>query len=150
MGPQRFNIRVYGLLLKEDSVLISLENLDGFEFVKFPGGGLEFGEGILDCLQREFREELGVEIQSPELFYINDFYQASKFSASDQLISIYYTLKSAIPVNSFSVTETKPDGRLHTMLFEWKTLHTLTADDFTFPVDKVVIQKLKASLGANE
>lgn len=150
MKPQRFNIRVYGLLIQDNCVLISKENLDGFEFVKFPGGGLEFGEGIADCLQREFKEELGIEIHSPVLFYLNDFYQVSQFSASDQLISIYYTLSTTEPLSTFSLTETKPDGRLHIMQFEWKSLATLTPNDFTFTVDKVVIQKLKELFGVNE
>ncbi len=51
----RFNIRVYILLLDErnNSVLLSDEIVDSEYITKFPGGGLEKGEGILDCLHRE-------------------------------------------------------------------------------------------------
>lgn len=36
--------------------------------MKFPGGGLEYGEGVLECLHREFDEELNVKIDVIEHF----------------------------------------------------------------------------------
>ena len=89
---------IYGIVINDQGeVLISHERRNGFEFTKFPGGGLELGEGILDALKREFLEELGVPVESARLFYLNDFYQASVFKAEDQIISFYYlvTLKSS-------------------------------------------------------
>ena len=50
-----FNIRVYGILLNDrNEVLVSDECRNGYSFTKFPGGGLEFGEGLVDGLKREF------------------------------------------------------------------------------------------------
>jgi ADP-ribose pyrophosphatase YjhB (NUDIX family) len=65
MRPDRFNIRVYALILdrQEKNILISDERVAGLEFSKFPGGGLEFGEGVMDCIHREAIEELGQEIE---------------------------------------------------------------------------------------
>ncbi|MFN5439619.1 MAG: NUDIX hydrolase, partial [Bacteroidota bacterium] len=41
-----FNIRVYGILISDDNqVLVSDEFIRGNYYTKFPGGGLEFGEG---------------------------------------------------------------------------------------------------------
>ena len=61
--PSRFNVRVYGLLINDRSeVLISREIIQGMRVTKFPGGGLEFGEGIEDGLKREFIEELSLEV----------------------------------------------------------------------------------------
>ena len=55
----RFNIRVYGLLINEQKqVLVSDELIRGSYITKFPGGGLEFGEGTRNCLQREFMLKL--------------------------------------------------------------------------------------------
>ena len=52
-----FNIRVYALLINEkNEVLITDEFRFGKEVTKFPGGGLHWGEGTIDCLQRECRE----------------------------------------------------------------------------------------------
>jgi 8-oxo-dGTP pyrophosphatase MutT (NUDIX family) len=58
-----FNIRVYGILVNEEKkVLVSDELIRGSYITKFPGGGLEFGEGTRDCLQREFMEEMNIFI----------------------------------------------------------------------------------------
>ncbi|MBL4624869.1 MAG: NUDIX domain-containing protein [Flavobacteriales bacterium] len=57
--PNKFNIRVYGLLFNEQGdLLVSDEERFGNKFTKFPGGGLEFGESIISCLIREYNEEL--------------------------------------------------------------------------------------------
>src|SRR6478609_2076845 len=91
----RFNIRVYGLLVNaEGAVLLSRERIGDIEFTKLPGGGMEFGEGTHECLIREFKEELGIDIEVTEHFYTTDFFQQSAFRSADQLISIYYKVKS--------------------------------------------------------
>ena len=73
-----FNIRVYGILLdKNKRVLISDEFIRGNYFTKFPGGGLEFGEGTRDCLKREFKEETGLDVEIKEHIYTTDFFQIS-------------------------------------------------------------------------
>ena len=55
---EKLNLRVYGLLLNNNGeVLLTDESRFGMEFTKFPGGGIELGEGISDCLKREFIEE---------------------------------------------------------------------------------------------
>ena len=44
-----FNIRVYGILINDaKQVLVSDEYIRGTYITKFPGGGLEFGEGTRD------------------------------------------------------------------------------------------------------
>ena len=93
MEEKNFNIRVYGLLINDrNKILLSDESRNGMVFTKFPGGGLVFGEGTIDCLKREFIEELGIEIEVMELFYFTDFHFHSAWNKHDQLISIYYFL----------------------------------------------------------
>ena len=56
---KQFNLRVYGILINDQKqVLVSDEYIRGKHYTKFPGGGLEFGEGTRDCLAREFMEEM--------------------------------------------------------------------------------------------
>src|SRR5688500_15254353 len=110
----RFNIRVYGILINEkDEVLLVNETMGGFSFTKFPGGGLEFCEGIADCLKREFSEETGLEITLNRHLYTTDFFQQSAFRKTDQLISVYYLVKAAkdpIDINLQDQTDLQDDS----------------------------------------
>jgi len=140
--PERFNIRVYGLLYNEkNEILLSTENIDGYEFTKFPGGGLEFGEGTKECLIREFKEECGVQIQIEKHIYTTDFFQASAFNEKDQLISIYYRISCEdylkIPLHKFSAPDSKYDN--HSILFFWVNKSHLDKKMLTFPIDKLVL-----------
>ena len=59
-----FNIRVYGICINSNNqVLVADEIVRGNYLTKFPGGGLEFGEGTRDCLKREFKEEMDLEVE---------------------------------------------------------------------------------------
>ena len=91
----RFTIRVYGILKDENNrVLLSDEFIRGDYFTKFPGGGLELGEGTRDCLKREFKEETGLDVIVGEHIYTTDYYQQSAFNPNDQIISIYYFVRA--------------------------------------------------------
>lgn len=88
-----FNVRVYGILVNaQNEVLISDEQLGSVAFTKFPGGGLEYGEGIIDALKREFLEECNLEIEIVRHLYTTDFFEKSSFNDS-QIISIYYVVR---------------------------------------------------------
>lgn len=142
MQPEHFNIRVYGLLINElNEVLLSDEHRFGHAFSKFPGGGVELGEGISEALNREFMEEINLPVQSMDLFYVNDFCQLSRFDNS-QLISFYYQVTvpdwRQVPVRK-KITPLTMDGEA----FRWVPLHLLQEEDVTFPLDKIVVQKLK-------
>jgi 8-oxo-dGTP pyrophosphatase MutT (NUDIX family) len=92
-------IRVYGILINEEKqVLVSDEWIRGDYFTKFPGGGLEFGEGTKECLQREFIEEMNLSIEVGEHIYTTDYFQRSAFNASHQIVSIYYQVKALEPI----------------------------------------------------
>jgi len=140
----RFNLRVYGILINDrNEVLLSRERRNGHEFTKFPGGGLEFGEGIKDCLQREFREELDIDIAAGELFYVTDFFQQSAFHKDHQLISFYYTV--AYPDWQLLPIEELKAGTEDQETFFWVPVQELTEELVTFPVDKVVVGRLTYS-----
>lgn len=133
--PKRFNVRVYGLLLVDNHLLINKELIRGREVVKFPGGGLELGEGLKDGLKREFKEELGIEIEVGNHFYTTDFFQASAFDDS-QVISIYYWVKQEL-MKPFVVNNYEPNEQSI-----WLPFHQLSASMFTLPIDKIVAEKL--------
>ena len=76
---KKFVLRVYGILIKDDQVLLADECLNGFSFTKFPGGGVELGEGIAEALKREIVEEGQLEVTSYEHFYTTDFFSGQCF-----------------------------------------------------------------------
>lgn len=145
-AENRFNIRVYGLLInQENEILLSSEVRKGFAFTKFPGGGLQWGEGVIACLKREWREELGLEIELAGHFYTTEVFQRSAFRDQDQLISIYYKLKSSIAsqIANRQVALDVAEGDKH--VFEWRSISALQAEDLTFPIDQKVLALLKKS-----
>lgn len=131
---QRFNIRVYGLWLNEGRVLVSEEEIKGTNIIKFPGGGLEFGEGTIDCLKREWKEELDMDIEVLNHFYTTDYYQPSAFDKS-QVVSIYYLVK---PLTDNNYIVNKNDNEVS----YWMKLTDITKDTFPLPIDKRVAEML--------
>lgn len=143
---KRFNIRVYGLCVKNGQILVSDEVRFGMKMTKFPGGGLEFNEGVEACLRREFSEELSAEIEVGEIFYTNPFLQISAFNPNDEIIAMYYWVKIvSSPIGTFStVKHDFQDVAGDQQVFRWVPIHSLTAQDFTFPIDQSLVPKLKA------
>src|SRR5580765_7655603 len=96
-----FNVRVYGILFGENKkVLVADEFIRGSYYTKFPGGGLEFGEGTRDCLKREFKEELDLDVKITDHIYTTDFFQMSAFNPEQQIISIYYFAEALEPIKA--------------------------------------------------
>jgi 8-oxo-dGTP diphosphatase len=137
-----FNVRVYGLLINnEHQVLISDEQSGGRTFSKFPGGGLELGEGLADALKREFMEECNAEIEVLEHLYTTDFYEQSSFNDS-QILSIYYFVRPVNPLLLDFKTEALDFKNGELQSFRWVDLKSLSPDDVTFKTDKTVIEIL--------
>lgn len=137
-----FTIRVYGLLFHNGHVLVSDEIIKGQRITKFPGGGLEYGEGLKECLIREIREEIGVEATDLEHFYTTDFFQQSAFHTTPmQVVSVYYTFAvadlSAIPVVAEPFNGSESGQRSE--LFRWLPLEGAKAEDISLPIDRVVL-----------
>ncbi len=144
----RFMIRVYALIIHSDFILVCDENYDGYSMTKFPGGGVEYGEGIRDALVREIKEEMQAEITDLLHFYTTDFFQASAFHPNTQLVSVYYSAAiknvESFPAN-VSLIPTYPESK-HYRHFRWIPLRELTPDALTFPIDKHVAELLTSKL----
>jgi 8-oxo-dGTP diphosphatase len=153
-----FTIRVYGVLLGMDKqVLVSDEYIRGGYYTKFPGGGLEFGEGTRECLKREFKEEMDLNVSIENHLYTTDFFQISAFNPSQQIISIYYFVKALeaikIPLRTkpFDFDENQLDtykATGETETFRFINWNDFSSDIVTLPIDKVVASLLKDTDGA--
>jgi 8-oxo-dGTP diphosphatase len=70
----RLRARTCGLYVEDDRLL--LVNHDGLgkdNFWSPPGGGVEFGESLSECLTREFHEETGLEVIAKEFLFLSEF-----------------------------------------------------------------------------
>lgn len=148
---QNFTIRVYAIIINnKNEVLLSDEFRLGMRMTKFPGGGLKFGEGIIDCLQREAREEFGQELEILRHFYTTEFFQKALFFEDHQLISIYYLAKFTKPIE-FNISDKPFDFEKDiegNQSFRWKSIWEISEDDVTFPIDKKVTVLLMQKFGS--
>jgi 8-oxo-dGTP diphosphatase len=143
-----FNIRVYGILLdSERGVLVSDEFIRGKQYTKFPGGGLEFGEGTVDCLKREFLEEMDLAVDVIEHLYTTDFFQISFFNPAHQIVSIYYLVKPLedirirISQTPFDFDEEQSNvyqQHNETESFRFVPLPDFSEASVSLPIDKIV------------
>lgn len=141
---KHFNVRVYGILIDEGKLLVSDEYIKNHYITKLPGGGLEFGEGTIDCVIREFKEELDLEVEVISHFYTTDFFVNSAFSTASQVISIYYTVKPLSPL-TFTVSDKVHDFqelKEGAQSLRWIDMNYLSEGDFTFIIDKRVAEML--------
>ena len=149
----RFNIRVYGILINDKKqVLVADEYIRGGLYTKFPGGGLEFGEGTRDCLKRELNEELGIEAEIGDHIYTTDYFQMSAFRPDDQIISIYYLarqleeLKVPVREKQFDFDEKQMEiykNTGETETFRWIDWNNFSEETVTLPIDKLVAKMVK-------
>ena len=150
-----FNVRVYGILLNsERQLLVTDELIKGKYYTKLPGGGLELGEGTRDCLKREFMEETGLEVEVGDHLYTTDFFQVSAFNNRDQIISIYYYVHAAEPLNlparaaPFAFTPKQVNNpEEESLVFRWIPWQEIGEEIMTLPIDKVVMHMLKNEPG---
>ncbi|MBS1747151.1 MAG: NUDIX domain-containing protein [Bacteroidetes bacterium] len=147
----RFTIRVYGILIDDSRrILVSDEYIRGDYFTKFPGGGMEFGEGTRDCVKREFKEETGLDVVVGDHIYTTDYFQQSAFNYNDQIVSIYYfvhaghleRLRIKTKVFDFEPCQVAdPNGQSESL--RWVKWDELSEETVSLPIDKIVVRMLK-------
>lgn len=131
----KINVRVYATVLKDKKILSLHEEYVGEYLLKFVGGGLEFGESIVECLHREFEEELNLKIKNLEHFYTQEDFLVSKFRDNEQLLTIYY-LAEIVDEEDLIIRDSCIEK------VEWISLET-DENPFPLPVDKIVFDLLK-------
>jgi 8-oxo-dGTP diphosphatase len=147
------SIRVYGILVNErQQVLVSDEYIRGNYYTKFPGGGLEKGEGTRDCLVREFMEELNLPVEVGDHIYTTDFYQQSAFNPAHQILSIYYFAKAlgliTVPLRTKPFDFDAAQLAIYEKAQQVETFRFINKEDFGpgsvhLPIDKIVAGMVK-------
>ncbi len=65
-------VRVAGMIIHKDKLLLVKHVRDGDAYYLLPGGGLEWGETCEQGLIREFEEELSLSIKVGQLIAVNE------------------------------------------------------------------------------
>lgn len=131
----RFTIRIYALIIHQNHLLILREPFWGKMIYKLPGGGLEFGESIQECLSRELKEELNLSIENIEHFYTQEDFIRSGLHPNEQLLTIYYRVNCK-NLKALKILEPKIEA------VEWLEIREYNKSHFDLPVDKIVFNKL--------
>lgn len=130
----KINIRIYACCIKDRKVLALYEEYAGEALLKLPGGGLEFGESVIECLHREFDEELNLKIKNIQHFYTQEDFLESKFRENEQLLTVYYTA-DLVDEDELIIRDPCIEK------VEWISLDQ--ENPFTLPIDALVFEKLK-------
>jgi len=147
------SVRVYGILINEaKQVLVSDEYIRGNYYTKFPGGGMELGEGTRDCLKREFLEEMNLRVEVGDHIYTTDIFQPSAFNSAHQILSIYYFATALepiqVPLRSAPFDFDEQQLQVYNSTQQIETFRFVDWDNFsedavTLPLDKTATQLVK-------
>lgn len=132
-----FRPSVYGLLIKDDKILLFPEDKNGYDF---PGGGMEIYEKVEDCLKREFWEETGLEVEPVALVDVQSSF--FKFRSSDKYansILIYYVCRQT--GGSLSKDNLDENEKINGGLAEWIKISDIDNIKFYNSIDSPALIK---------
>ncbi len=92
-GPKRFRVGAYGVLIQDGRVLLTRTRTKTGVLNNFPGGAVELGEGALEALRRELREETGLEVRPRDLLYASERCHRSVDYPENQLVKLYWRVE---------------------------------------------------------
>jgi ADP-ribose pyrophosphatase YjhB (NUDIX family) len=92
MKPEFHSVRIYGVLERDGRILLARSVFRGREFVNFPGGGVDIGEGPRAALLREFREETGLLVEPVRVLYVSEGLHAST-QIPIQITGVYWLVR---------------------------------------------------------
>lgn len=142
----RLNVRVYMMVTRlnpstgKPQVLVSYERLPMGGVMKFPGGGLEWGEGTTACLRREALEELGQPVEVERLVHVSQRAHISSFDPNQQVIAVHYAarLEGEVGFEDDGVLDDVFGKRVPMMhqRLGWRDVHSLETREFQFASDR--------------
>lgn len=96
-----FSIRVTGILIENDELLVVKQKLSEQRTWSLPGGRAEQGETLEQALKREFKEETGLIVEVGKLLYICDV-----AASSNKVLHITFLVERkggtiTLPTNEF-------------------------------------------------
>ncbi len=109
---QQPRIIVSAIIRQGDKVLLTKEMLESGEKWIIPGGGVEFGENLIDAVKREIKEEIGMDIEVEKLlghreaiYTQYNYHTVIFFFLAKPLGEFQLSEKQVLDANYFSLTE---------------------------------------------
>ena len=133
-------------------MLVSDEYIRDNYYTKFCGGGMELGEGTIDCLVREFKEEMNLKVDVLRHIYTTDIYQQSAFNKAHQIVSIYYEVKSLeeikVPLRNKPFDFDEEQLSIYEKTQQIETFRFVPWEDFneetvSLPLDKIAVREFR-------
>jgi len=96
-NPALFEAHVYGVIVNTGGKVLFIKSVGGLKKYMFPGGTIEVGEDLVDCLKREIKEETNLKVEIVAPVHV----ETLTFKNPPQL-AIYYTCKN--PKGEFKIS----------------------------------------------
>jgi 8-oxo-dGTP pyrophosphatase MutT (NUDIX family) len=133
-----------------NQILVSDEYYYGQYITKFPGGGMEFGETTIECLKREWAEELKIEIEVGKHIHTSEVFQAYPFRDDIQIISIYYFVRPltvlGMKIKNVPFDFPVSNGAHHNFAVRWIDVNLFNSQCMTLLSDKMVTEIIRQKI----
>ncbi|MEN2997539.1 MAG: NUDIX hydrolase [Brevinematia bacterium] len=132
-------LRVQGVMFNRDGKLLLVKHRKGGkEYYVLPGGGVEYGESLVNALARELKEELNIrKIFSAKFLGINEFIDGE---SNRHIIDLYYYVIADLE----EIRIVESDG----IIVEFDFFHLSEIDKITvYPSSSFVRGLVEKSLG---
>ena len=114
-------IRVAGILLQDQKILLVRHEKNGKSYFLLPGGGIEYGETASEALIREFNEEVGLTIEVGKLVFVQDSIPPNRHR---HVLNLYFLVKTS----NFNITVTQDKILKGAGYYPFDNLSTLTVN----------------------
>ncbi len=88
----QFIVRCRVMVVKDGKLLVVKHHPEA-KFYALPGGHMEAGETPLQCIVREIKEELGVELKHPELKYVYKWNMSKDGKPKIESLEFFFLVK---------------------------------------------------------
>ena len=86
----RPRVRVAGILIEDDRILLIEHTKNNRKYWLVPGGGVDWGESAAEALIREFKEDTGLDIEVEKFLFISETIAPDK---QKHVINLYFKIK---------------------------------------------------------